>query len=322
MHFALYQVQQIYKSSLIRNLALLSALSLSLMLTGCGGHSSSQKLLANIENDLKKNHKIKHGAIVARYGLTHNEHSKCLYFKDYSLVINEESRNRDYIRNVSSKCKSVKLLQQRAKAKLLALQHTLANLNNKYAILSQASLKKLTTSHCQSEVNSVFDLVSLEGAQKKNHADYIESLYQIDHLTGHIPLFFPQYNSNLTSTYGMRVHPITKTKKMHCGTDFAGCKSSSVYAAADGVVIEAGSVQGYGLTLVVKHGKDLKTRYAHLQKLFVKEGASVMRGQKIALQGSSGNVTDEHLHFEVLVKDKHVDPMDFVASGYHCQKAF
>ncbi len=114
----------------------------------------------------------------------------------------------------------------------------------------------------------------------------------------------------ITSPYGNRLHPVLKVYKMHTGVDIAGsgCNGKNVVAAADGTVLTAGWISGYGYTVVIDHGGGVVTLYAHSQKLLVSKGDQVKRGQNIMLVGSTGYATGPHVHFEVRVNGKYVNP--------------
>ncbi len=121
----------------------------------------------------------------------------------------------------------------------------------------------------------------------------------------------PNYYT-VTSYYGNRLHPVLKVYKMHTGVDIAGagCNGKNVVAAADGKVITAGWISGYGYTVMIDHGGGVVTLYAHSQKLLVKVGDKVKKGQAIMLVGSTGYATGPHLHFEVRINGKYVNPLD------------
>lgn len=121
----------------------------------------------------------------------------------------------------------------------------------------------------------------------------------------------PGYYS-VTSYYGNRLHPVLKVYKMHTGVDIAGagCNGKNVVAAADGKVISAGWISGYGNTVMIDHGGGIVTLYAHSQKILVKKGDTVKKGQKIMLVGMTGYATGPHLHFEVRVNGKYVNPLE------------
>jgi murein DD-endopeptidase MepM/ murein hydrolase activator NlpD len=112
-----------------------------------------------------------------------------------------------------------------------------------------------------------------------------------------------------TSGYGPR------WGKMHRGVDFAAKARSPIYATAEGVVTEAAWGSGYGRAVYVKHAFGIETRYAHLAKIRVKKGQRVSRGQRIGDMGSSGRSTGTHLHYEIRVNGKDVNPMTYIKAG-------
>ncbi|CAH0529908.1 peptidoglycan DD-metalloendopeptidase family protein [Vibrio hippocampi] len=106
-----------------------------------------------------------------------------------------------------------------------------------------------------------------------------------------------------------RKHPVTGRVTPHNGTDFATPVGAPVYSTGDGRVIAVRNHPYAGKYLVIEHNSVYKTRYLHLHRFLVKKGDYVKRGQKIALSGATGRLTGPHLHFEVLVRDRAVDPM-------------
>ncbi|SFE13233.1 M23 family metallopeptidase [Roseivivax sediminis] len=103
--------------------------------------------------------------------------------------------------------------------------------------------------------------------------------------------------------------------RMHEGTDFAAPHGTAIYATADGVVTHAGWMSGYGRLVKIKHEFGIETRYAHNSKLYVSEGQRVSRGQKIAAMGNTGRSTGTHLHYEVRVGGKAVNPMTYIKAA-------
>lgn len=118
-----------------------------------------------------------------------------------------------------------------------------------------------------------------------------------------------------TSSYGMRVNPVTGQYRLHTGADIAAACDTPIYAAAAGIVAKAGPADGYGNLIVIDHGGGISTRYAHMYNhgLQVRVGDVVTAGQQIALIGSNGNSTGCHLHFEVRVGPDLIDPVPFLA---------
>ncbi|MGR3321621.1 MAG: DUF5930 domain-containing protein [Pseudooceanicola sp.] len=118
-----------------------------------------------------------------------------------------------------------------------------------------------------------------------------------------------------TSGYGYRRDPKTGGRRMHSGVDFAGPVGTPLYATGDGVVIHAGWLSGYGRLVKIRHEFGIETRYAHLSRIRVKEGQRVSRGDRIGDMGASGRVTGPHLHYEVRVGGRAVNPMTYIKAA-------
>lgn len=118
----------------------------------------------------------------------------------------------------------------------------------------------------------------------------------------------------ITSTFGERPHPVFNTRSMHTGIDIAAPYGTAVRAAASGEVLYAGWVSGYGQVVILDHGGGITTVYAHLSRMLVSEGQSVRAGDVIGRVGRTGLATTAHLHFEVRVDGKAVDPMPYLSS--------
>lgn len=123
---------------------------------------------------------------------------------------------------------------------------------------------------------------------------------------------WPLKDVRITSEFGMRIHPIYGTERMHDGIDLASAQGVAILASADGVVAAAGERGGYGNTVVLDHGQSLSTLYAHQSSIAVSVGDTVKRGQVIGLVGSTGMSTGPHLHFEVRIAGSPVDPMQYL----------
>ena len=124
-------------------------------------------------------------------------------------------------------------------------------------------------------------------------------------------IIWPLGSRRVTSLYGWRVHPIFGTSRYHSGIDIAANYGEPIWAAAGGTVIHSGWLGGYGKTIIIDHGGGLTTLYAHNSKLSLGVGATVKRGQTIALAGSTGYSTGPHLHFEVRKFGEPVNPYNY-----------
>lgn len=118
-----------------------------------------------------------------------------------------------------------------------------------------------------------------------------------------------------TSGYGYRRDPKTGGRRMHSGVDFAAGLGTPLYSTADGVVTFAGRQSGYGRLVKIQHEFGIETRYAHMSRIRVKVGQRVSRGQRIGDMGASGRVTGVHLHYEVRVGGKAVNPMIYIKAA-------
>ncbi|WP_341756538.1 MULTISPECIES: M23 family metallopeptidase [unclassified Candidatus Tisiphia] len=274
-----------------------------LFLQGCSTSSTNKTLLNITAQQLQKDHKLNHGTLIIQYNLAALSKNNCIYAKNFGLIINNKKYNKAFLQ----KFKAI-----RAK-----------NINNQ-AINSQAMIKStkikdlLLKLHCKYKFLSQKELQFVQKASNKNSSYNIDELGQLDKLTATIPIMLPQYNVKVTSHYGIRKHHRKKQKKFHCGTDLKGYQDSSIYASANGIIITVKRKSAYGNLIEIKHSDKFITKYAHLKKIHVKEGDMVIKGQIIGVQGNSGNSTGEHLHLEIRLNDKHVDPFDFISHACNC----
>jgi murein DD-endopeptidase MepM/ murein hydrolase activator NlpD len=116
----------------------------------------------------------------------------------------------------------------------------------------------------------------------------------------------------LTSTFGYRIDPFTGLRQFHEGLDIANRLGTPIIAPADGIVSRCSNSFGYGLTVEINHGYGIKTIYGHLSKAYVTVGHSVRRGERIAAVGSSGRATGPHLHYQVMLNEVPMSPMNYI----------
>ncbi len=118
-----------------------------------------------------------------------------------------------------------------------------------------------------------------------------------------------------TSGFGMRRHPLTGRNTMHNGLDWAGPRGTPISATADGVVKQAGRQGGYGNLVIIQHEFGIETYYAHLTSIDVRAGQRVSRGQRIGGMGTTGASTGVHLHYEVRINGRPVNPITYIRAG-------
>jgi murein DD-endopeptidase MepM/ murein hydrolase activator NlpD len=130
-----------------------------------------------------------------------------------------------------------------------------------------------------------------------------------------VPSEKPVRTAAFTSGFGVRSDPFRGAAAMHAGIDLAGPSGTPIYATADGVVAEAGYNRGgYGNLVKIDHGRGIETRYGHLSAILVSPGQRIIRGQQIARMGSTGRSTGSHLHYEVRIDGRAVNPIPFMKS--------
>lgn len=139
----------------------------------------------------------------------------------------------------------------------------------------------------------------------------------LEHGLSGIPQFMPASLSMISSGFGYRRDPFTGGGAMHSGLDFRGPTGSPIYSAAKGKVSFAGRKSGYGKVIEISHGNGLMTRYAHMSAFRAHVGQEVAAGDVIGAIGSTGRSTGPHLHFEVRINDRAVNPRPFLEVAPH-----
>jgi len=167
------------------------------------------------------------------------------------------------------------------------------------------------------ETNKKIDILSKQLViQSKSLDEIVKLAKNKEEMLASIPGIMPVEKGNLlrmASGYGMRMHPILKYRKMHKGMDFSARKGTPIYASGNGKIIRANRSSTYGNVIYINHGYGYETRYAHMNKFAanIRKGRKVKRGDLIGYVGNTGRSVASHLHYEVLYKGKHVNPIDF-----------
>ena len=177
------------------------------------------------------------------------------------------------------------------------------------------SLESMDNARLVIATTAKLDLLKRQLYVQSNSFDEIVQMYRgKDEMYKCIPAIQPVANKNLkqmASGYGNRIDPIYGTVRYHAGMDFSAAVGTDIYATGDGTVEDAGWESGYGNCVVINHGYGYKTRYAHMSRIGVRRGEKVIRGQVIGAVGNTGKSTGPHLHYEVIVKGRTVNPVNY-----------
>ena len=175
--------------------------------------------------------------------------------------------------------------------------------SDRYSHLEDMAFSEVITNTAQQ-----IDIISKRMyIQSKSFDEVIQMAKDKNKMLASIPSIQPIYNKDLkrmVSGFGMRTHPIYKTKRMHAGIDFTALVGTPIYATGDGVVLKSKYAKGgYGRYVVIEHGYGYRTLYAHMNESYVKKGDIIARGDTIGTVGSSGLSAGPHLHYEIHKKE-------------------
>ncbi|MEQ9491200.1 MAG: peptidoglycan DD-metalloendopeptidase family protein [Alphaproteobacteria bacterium] len=157
-------------------------------------------------------------------------------------------------------------------------------------------------------------------ADVANLEEKVERLVALREVMACIPWISPVDFYNITSKFGKRRDPISGKMALHKGLDMAGWPKTPIYAPAPGEVTYAGWHGRYGRMVEIDHGCGIKTRFAHMRSISVEVGETLPHRTKIGTIGSTGRSTGPHVHYEILIADKPVDPAPFIEAGRHVFK--
>lgn len=177
------------------------------------------------------------------------------------------------------------------------------------------SIATMTDNQLAAELTQKVDMLEKElYTQAKSYDEVLEMAKNQEIRMENIPAIQPVMNKDLkrvASGYGMRIDPVYHVRKFHQGMDFSAPIGTEIYATGNAKVKFSGWKQGYGNTVILDHGFGYETLYAHLYKSLVRKGQKVRRSDIIALVGNTGKSTGPHLHYEVRLNGKPVDPRNY-----------
>ena len=286
---------------------------------------TAEEKLINLENNYKIQRKTFQNRIVAQYEAGDVQYLDVLlssntlseFISNYYLIGEIAKYDRNLLDNIdrqkneiekiktalTEREKNLKTLKENKEKTATALENAKV-IKNSYA-------KQLTESEKETQAK-----IAEYQKELDNLEEQIVAITSIkvgeDYVGGEFAWPAPGY-STITSKYGMRVHPILKTHRVHSGTDIAMPMGAYIIAANDGIVTKAGySSTGYGNMVLIDHGGGVSTLYGHGSEILVQTGQTVKRGDIIMKAGSTGWSTGPHLHFEVRINGQHVDSLPYI----------
>ena len=189
------------------------------------------------------------------------------------------------------------------------------NINELNSQITQKGLELKTFTDSLEGIENLIGLKEDKNLSLKERVDLAKiSSTQRYHMLNSIPNGSPINTSKVTDKFGWRVHPIKKKKVFHKGIDLKAKMNTVVHSSANGIVEYAGfnKKSGFGNLLIISHNYGFKSYYAHLNKIKVKFGDIVTKGQEVALTGNTGLSSGPHLHYEVRYVGVSINPANFI----------
>jgi murein DD-endopeptidase MepM/ murein hydrolase activator NlpD len=313
IHTFLVSRKKLLLTAVLSTLALTALAFSSLFTVGFSIHNTSLILkMAVMKKDMAETNRI-NADFEARLGRiveSNTTEVAKLKAKNEQLVTNLQLKSSHLIADLKMQNLKQEAAFKEEKEKLVSTavselqerSELIANVMNRIGV----KLKKLR--HAETVKHSGGPFIAIEDTrfnQLLNKADqYLETIRML-------PLGTPA-SGDISSPYGPRIDPIVHTAAFHSGLDIEGDIGDEVRATADGKVISAEKNGGYGNFILIDHGNGYTSGYGHLLKFRVKEGDRVTRGQVIGFIGNTGRSTGSHLHYEISVDGKTIDPYNFL----------
>lgn len=238
------------------------------------------------------------------------------FLSRFDMLNSIVEQDRDLINSINSQKRDLDMKKSDLEVQKRALQVAKETQEGKKQVLSsQLNDKKVVLTGVQQEKEKFAQAMEeLEQASRQAEA-MIRKLQRNGKGarigTGSYTWPAPGYG-NITSPFGMRFHPILKTRKLHTGADIGAPSGADIVAADGGTVIFSGWFGAYGQATIIDHGAGMSTLYGHQSELLVSEGEKVAKGQIIGRVGSTGWSTGAHLHFEVRINGSPVNPIGYI----------
>lgn len=239
-------------------------------------------------------------------------------------VTDSAAETNETIRKVSAAFPAARGLAE-LEARQIALAEKLTRFANARARRAEAAMRKLNldprllSRETREAMGGPFEAFSARNSTLDPRFEKLgfslARMAVLDRALEGIPQVVPATIENITSGFGYRRDPFNGRGAMHAGLDFKGAAGSPIFAAAKGRVSYVGWQSGYGNTVEISHENGMMTRYAHLSRFDVRPGQLVQAGDRIAGMGSTGRSTGPHLHFEVRINDRAINPRPFLEAA-------
>ena len=228
-------------------------------------------------------------------------------------LINYDRELLETVKNQKNEIETTKKILQEKKQQVITSRQTQQKKSQVLAntkTMRQYYLSQLTGE--EQELQAKIDQYNAEVAEIEAEIKLLAlNSISSDYIGGAMLWPVPGY-TRLTSTYGMRVHPITGAYKLHTGIDISAPLGTSFIAAANGIVSKATYNAAYGNMVIIDHGGGVQTLYAHGDQILVQLGQTVAAGTEVLKVGSTGYSTGPHAHFEIRINGQTVDPLNFL----------
>lgn len=283
--------------------------------------ADSLKMIVDQDQDLLVQHKLDKQTIIAKKQELEGQYAqaKQLYTdleSQRSVLKEKEAEKQELIAYYDKEIQETDGLTEEQDAKLVKLASERSALENqKDQIKAEEAARKAAAAKAEADRRAAAAAAAAKARASSSSLSSVSSGSSAEYAGGNGPFLLPVGSARISSPYGVRTHPVTgETGKMHTGADFAVPQGTSIHAAEAGTVIVAEWWSGYGYAVVIDHGGGVWTLYGHIREggIRVQVGDRVSRGQTIAESGATGRVTGPHLHFEVRIDGKTVDPMPYL----------
>ncbi|MEK4345543.1 murein hydrolase activator EnvC family protein [Paenibacillus sp. FSL P4-0184] len=283
--------------------------------------ADSLKMIVDQDQELLVQHKLDKQTVIEKKQELEGQYAqaKQLYTsleQQRSLLKEKESEKQELIAFYDKQIQESDDLSEEQNEKLVKLASERSALETqKDKIKAEEAARRAAAAKAEAARRAAAAAKKAAAAKASSSSSSSSSSSDTGYSGGDGPFLLPVGSARISSPYGPRTHPITGEKgKVHTGVDFAVPQGTNIHAADSGTVILAEWWSGYGYCVIIDHGGGVWTLYGHIRKggLRVSAGDKVNRGDVVAESGSTGNSTGPHLHFEVRIDGKIVNPMPYL----------